>query len=56
MARAPLVWRVVESLMRGDVSHPGAARGLGRAPLKLVDRLARVAGDPARSYRLEAPA
>jgi geranylgeranyl reductase family protein len=56
MARAPLVWRVVESLMRGDVSHPGAARGLGRAPLKLVDRLARVAGDPGRGYRLEAPA
>jgi geranylgeranyl reductase family protein len=56
LARAPLVWRVVESLMRGDVSHPGAARGFGRAPLKLVERLARAAGDPGRAYRLEAPA
>jgi geranylgeranyl reductase family protein len=56
LARAPLVWRVVESLMRGDVSHPGAARGFGRAPLKLVERLARAAGDPGRAYRLEAAA
>jgi geranylgeranyl reductase family protein len=54
LARAPFVWRVVESLMRGDVPHPGAARGLGRAPLKLVERLARAAGDPGRAYRLEA--
>ena len=54
LARAPLVWRVVESLMRGDVSHPGAAKGLGRAPLKLVERLARAAGDPGAAYRLEA--
>jgi hypothetical protein len=56
LARAPLVWRVVESLMRGDVSHPGAAKGFGRAPLKLVERLARAAGDPGRAYRLEAAA
>ena len=54
LARAPFVWRVVESLMRGDVSHPGAAKGFGRAPLKLVERLARAAGDPGRPYRLEA--
>lgn len=56
LARAPLVWRVVESLVRGDVSHPGAARGLGRAPLRLVERLAVAAGDPGRPYRLEASA
>jgi geranylgeranyl reductase family protein len=54
LARAPLVWRVVEAIMRGDVSHPGAARGLGRAPLRLVERLAVAAGDPGRGYRLEA--
>lgn len=54
LARAPYVWRVVESLMRGDVSHPGAAKGFGRAPLQLVDRLARAAGDPGRPFRLEA--
>ena len=54
LARTPGVWRVVESLMRGDVAHPGAAKGLGRAPLKLVERLAVAAGDPGRPYYLEA--
>jgi geranylgeranyl reductase family protein len=54
LARTPGVWRVVESLMRGDVPHPGAAKGLGKAPLKLVERLAIAAGDPGRAYRLEA--
>jgi geranylgeranyl reductase family protein len=54
LARAPYVWRVVESLIRGDVSHPGAAKGFGKAPLRLVDRLARAAGDPGRPFRAEA--
>ena len=54
VARAPYVWRVVESLVRGDVSHPGVAKGFGRAPLRLVDRLAKAAGDPGRPFRVEA--
>ena len=39
-ARAPGVFRVVAGLLCGDVSHPGDARGVARAPLKLIARLA----------------
>jgi geranylgeranyl reductase family protein len=56
IARLPLVWRMVESLLRGEVSHPGAARGLVRAPLRLIDGLARTSGDPGGAFRVEARA
>jgi geranylgeranyl reductase family protein len=44
LARAPLVWPVVERLVRGDLSAPGEARGLARPPLKVIAGLARLAG------------
>jgi len=44
LARAPLVWPVVERLVRGDLSAPGEARGLARPPLKVISGLARLAG------------
>jgi geranylgeranyl reductase family protein len=44
LARAPLVWPVVERLVRGDISEPGQARGLARPPLKAIAALARFAG------------
>jgi geranylgeranyl reductase family protein len=44
LARAPLVWPVVERLVRGDISAPGEATGLSRPPLKAIAALARVAG------------
>ena len=44
LARAPLVWPVVERLVRGDISAPGEARGLARPPLKAIAALARIAG------------
>jgi geranylgeranyl reductase family protein len=47
LARAPLVWPVVERLVRGDISAPGEAKGLARPPLKAIAALARVAGAPA---------
>ena len=50
LARVPLVWRAVEGLMRGELSHPGAARGLARGPLRAIQALARAAGDPGRAY------
>jgi geranylgeranyl reductase family protein len=56
IARIPPVWRVVESLIRGDMSHPNAARGAARAPLRMIEALARAAGDPGRGYRAEAAA
>ncbi|HEU0335756.1 MAG TPA: geranylgeranyl reductase family protein [Gaiellaceae bacterium] len=42
-ARSPGVFGVVAGLLRGDVRHPGEARGLARPPLKLIARLARAA-------------
>ena len=39
---------------RGDPGAPSQARGLTRVPLKAIEALARRAGDPGRSYRLEA--
>jgi flavin-dependent dehydrogenase len=53
LSRPPFVWPVVEALLRGDLSHPGAARGLGRGPLRAVAALAAAAGSPGRRYRLE---
>jgi geranylgeranyl reductase family protein len=47
LARAPLVWPVVERLVRGDIKEPGEARGLARPPLKAIAALARLAGVPA---------
>jgi flavin-dependent dehydrogenase len=47
LARLPLVWPVVERLVRGDISAPDEARGLSRPPLKAIAALARVAGAPA---------
>lgn len=44
LARAPLVWPVVERLVRGDISAPGEARGLARPPLRAIAALARLAG------------
>src|SRR5262245_53259145 len=43
LARAPLVWPVVERLVRGDISAPSEARGLAGPPLKAIAALARVA-------------
>ena len=47
LARAPLVWPVVERLVRGDISAPSEAHGLARPPLKAIAALARLAGSPA---------
>ena len=39
--RAPGVFGVVGGLLRGDLAHPGQARGLARPPLRALARLAR---------------
>lgn len=54
-ARLPLTWRVVEKVLLGELGHPGAARGAERRAVKLIEVLARRAGDPGRAYR-SAPA
>jgi geranylgeranyl reductase family protein len=41
IARIPLVWSVVERVVRGDLSSPGEASGAVRAPLRLLEALGR---------------
>jgi len=41
IARIPLVWKVVEQTVSGDLSSPGEARGAVRAPLRVLDALGR---------------
>jgi flavin-dependent dehydrogenase len=41
VAQLPLVWGFVSAFLRGDLAHPGDAKGLVRAPLRLVDVLGR---------------
>jgi geranylgeranyl reductase family protein len=53
LSRPPVVWPVVEGLLRGDIAHPGAAGGVARAPLKVVEALARVARSPGSRYLVE---
>jgi geranylgeranyl reductase family protein len=54
LGRSALAWRVMERMLRGEIQAPSDARGLTRVPLKGIEALARRAGDPGRSYRLEA--
>jgi geranylgeranyl reductase family protein len=39
VARLPLVWGFTAAFLRGDLAHPGEAKGLVRAPLRLVEVL-----------------
>jgi geranylgeranyl reductase family protein len=48
--RAPLVWSVVERVVRGELGSPGDARGMVRAPLRLLETLGRGRDDPARAF------
>jgi geranylgeranyl reductase family protein len=41
-ARSPGVFEAVAGLLRGDLRHPGEARGLARPPLRALSRLARL--------------
>jgi geranylgeranyl reductase family protein len=41
LARLPPVWGVISAFLRGDLSHPGDAHGLVRAPLRVVEALGR---------------
>ena len=47
----PPFWRMLERLVRGDIDHPGEARGAVRGPLRLVKALARRSGDLGAAYR-----
>jgi flavin-dependent dehydrogenase len=54
LGRLPIAWGAVERLLSGDLSDPSQERGPGRYALKLIERLARAAGDPGAGYRAQA--
>jgi len=43
IARAPFAWGVIARIVRGELQDPTKARGFGRAPLKALDRLGKIA-------------
>jgi geranylgeranyl reductase family protein len=56
LGRIPVAWGAVERMLSGDLGHPGDERGPARFALKLIEGLARTAGDPGAAYRAEASA
>jgi len=51
VVRTPFLWNAVVSLIGGDVPSPSAMRGLRRGSMRVVEGLARAAGDPGRAYK-----
>jgi geranylgeranyl reductase family protein len=51
LSRPRVVWPVIEGLLCGELSHPGASHGLARGPLKAIEALARLIGNPGYRYR-----
>ncbi len=50
LSRPRVVWPVVENLLRGELAHPDATRGLARVPLRIVLGLSGALGGPGRLY------
>jgi geranylgeranyl reductase family protein len=53
LGRIPIAWGAVERMLNGDIRHPGDERGSARLALKLIEGLAKAAGDPGAGYRAE---
>ena len=51
VVRTPFLWNAVVSLIGGDVPSPSSMRGLRRASMRVVDGIARAAGNPGRPYK-----
>ena len=51
VAKYGLVWGVIEKVMRGELADVTAARGVVRAPLKMLAMLGSVAGNPGQAFR-----
>ncbi len=43
LARLPVTFRAVEKLLRGELSHPGAARGIEKGAIRLIYAVSRAA-------------
>jgi geranylgeranyl reductase family protein len=53
IARFPLTWRAIEAQLRSPRGSSAELKGVVGLTLRLVEGLARAAGDPGRPYRLE---
>jgi flavin-dependent dehydrogenase len=49
--RLPVTWRALEKIVTGEVRDPGSTKGIERRAMKLIESLAKRAGDPGRAYR-----
>lgn len=49
--RSPYMWKAVVALIGGEVPGPSAMRGPRRTSLRVIEAIARLAGDPGRAYR-----
>jgi geranylgeranyl reductase family protein len=54
LMRLPMTWRGLEKVVLGEVASPTATKGAERRAMKLVEGLARVAGDPGRAFKAAA--
>jgi geranylgeranyl reductase family protein len=54
LMRLPMTWRGLEKVVLGEVASPTATKGAERRAMKLVEALARVAGDPGRAFKTAA--
>ena len=54
LMRLPVTWRALEKIVTGELGAPSAAQGLERRAMKLIEALARRAGDPGRAYGVAA--
>lgn len=52
--RLPVTWRALEKVITGEVHDPGSTKGVERRAMRLIEALARRAGDPGRAYRTAA--
>ena len=56
LGRLPPAWGAIERLLSGHTRDPSAETGAARFSLKLIEALAKRAGDPGASYRVESQA
>ena len=52
VVRTPYLWKAVESLIGGEVPSPSAMRGFRRASMRMVEAIARAAGNPGKPYKV----
>jgi geranylgeranyl reductase family protein len=51
LMRLPMTWRGLEQVVLGEVASPTATKGAERRAMKLVEALARRAGDPGQGFK-----